>query len=145
MSARSSIIKSLTEKFKEIDGTGEYKTNLFTNAYAQNKFWTEINDFPAVFVVGGQEERQYHTAGFQWGFYSISIKAYVQQEDPAEELEDLINDIELVLKNNNVLTYGPNPGEETADIRIISIITDEGLLAPYGVGEINIIVQYQAS
>lgn len=143
MSARTSIVDALVAKFKEIDGSGDYQNNIYNNAYGKNKFWDEIQDFPAIFVVGGQEQREYKPASFQWGFYSISIKAYVKQEDPQEQLESLINDIELVLKNNNVLTYGTNPGEETADIRIISIITDEGLLEPFGVGEINIIVQYQ--
>jgi hypothetical protein len=33
-------------------------------------------------------------------------------------------------------------GAETTEILITSITTDEGLLAPYGVGEINLQVRY---
>ncbi len=143
MSARTSITEALTTIFKQIDGTNGYVTNLFGNCEAKNKFWNEVQDFPCVFVVVGQETREYLPSSFQWGFLSISIKAYVKNEEPQEELEVLINDIELALKNNNTITYGISPGQQTADIRIISIITDEGLLAPYGVAEINIIVQYQ--
>lgn len=144
MSGRTSIVEALVEKFKtELNGTGPYTTNLYGNCKAVNKFWDEVNDYPYVCVVGGQEQREYLPSSFQWGFYSISIKLYVKKEEPQEELEQLISDIELVLKNTIVLTYGTLPGQETADIRITSIITDEGLLVPYGVGEINLIVQYQ--
>lgn len=143
MSARTSIVQALVDKIKEIDGNNPYTIDISSNCVAKNKFWDEFNDFPAICVIGGQELREYLPASFQWGFFSISIKVYVKNEEPQEELEQLISDIELVLKNNNTLTYGTLPGQETADIKLTSIITDEGLLVPYGVGEMNIIVQYQ--
>lgn len=143
MSARSQIVDALVEQFKNINGQAPYNINIFDNCYNKHKFWDEVTDFPSIYVVAGKEDREYQTAGFKWGYLGISIKVYVKQEEPQEQLEKLLSDIELVIDNSYRLTYGPNPGEETAEIRITSIVTDEGLLVPYGIGEVNINVQYQ--
>ena len=142
-SRRTSILKALAEKFKEIDGTGVYQTNLFNNSYPKLKFWDEINDFPAVYMSPGMEMREYLPADFTWGFLNISIKAYVKGEEPAEELELLLADLEKCIDSSREVVYDTDNGYSTTEILIQSITTDEGLLAPYGVGEININVRYQ--
>lgn len=144
MNSRQKIVAALVEKFKQIDGTGNYTINLYGNCIDKHKFWDEVQDFPTVCVVAGQEQREYLPGGFKWGHLGISIKAYVKDgDDPAKLLEELLSNLELAIDDSTVLTYGNLPGEETADIRITNIITDEGLLIPYGVGELSIIVQYQ--
>lgn len=143
MSKRTSILKALSEKFKEIDGTGIYTTNLFNNSYPKLKFWDEVNDFPAVYMSSGGETREYHPAQFAWGYLMISIKAYVKGEDAHDQLEQLLEDLEKCIDANRVLKYDTEQNYETTEILIQSITTDEGLLAPYGVGEINIEVRYQ--
>lgn len=143
MSKRSSIINALAEKFKEIDGTNGYNINLFGNVYPKLKFWDEVNDFPAVYMVAGSEQREYHPANFTWAYLNISVKVYVRGEDePQATLELLLEDLETCVNNNRVLTYGTEPGQETTEILVQSIITDEGLLHPYAVGEINLQVRY---
>lgn len=141
MSARSSIIKALEEKLKAIDGTGSYLTNLSGNVYTKLKFWDEINDFPSVYIVAGSESREYLPGGFKWGFLNVSLKVYVKNETPIQSLEELLQDIETVLDGSTQLQYSTN--KETTDILISSIVTDEGLLAPYGVGEVTIVIRYQ--
>ncbi len=141
MSARQDIVKALVQEFKQINGTAPYTVNLSNNVLTKHKFWDEFNDFPAVCVVAGKEEREYLPGNFSWGFLGVSIKVYVKQEDPAEQLEALLTDIESVINKSYRLTYAA--GKETAEIRITSIVTDEGLLVPYGIGEVNISVQYQ--
>lgn len=142
-SKRISIVKALTEKFKEIDGTGIYKTNLFQNAHPKLKFWDEVNDFPSVYLAAGTEMREYLPSNFIWGYLNISVKVYVKSEDEAQEqLEALLADLETCVDANRVLAYGEMPGEETTEILVQSITTDEGLLAPFGVGEINLQVRY---
>lgn len=141
MSARSSITTALVDKLKLINGTGIYSTNLFDNVYAMHKFWDECNDFPSIFVVPGTEAREYHPAGFKWGFLNISIKLYTKSENPVQELENLLQDVEKLLDSNRNITYAT--GKETTEILITSIVTDEGLLIPYGVGEVTINVRYQ--
>lgn len=140
MSHRREIIKALVAKIKEIDGTGSFKVNLFNNCFDKQKFWDECTDFPTICVVAGTETREYLPASLQWGYLGVSLKLYVKGEDPSDMLEDLIEDVQLVINNNARLSY---EGGQTADIRILSIVTDEGLLIPYGIGEVNISIQYQ--
>lgn len=142
MSRRTSIIKALTEKLKLIDGQDKYKTNLYQNAYAKLKFWDEVNDFPSVYLTPGSEQREYHPGDFAWGFLGVSIKVYCNGEDSQEQLETLLEDIEHCVDANRVLVYDSTSGYETTEILIQSITTDEGLLAPYAVGEVNLQVRY---
>lgn len=143
MSRRTSIVKALSEKFKQIDGTGPYKTNINNNSFPKLKFWDEVQDFPCVYMSPGQEIRDYLPAQFTWGMLMVSIKVYVRnQEDPQQELESLLDDLETCIDANRVLQYDVDNNLETTEILIQSITTDEGLLAPYGVGEINLEVRY---
>ncbi len=142
MSRRTSIVKALTEKFKGIDGSAPYTTNLFGNAEAKLKFWDECNDFPTVFCTPGSETREYLPGEFTWGFLGVCVKVYVKGEDAQEQLEALLEDIETCVDANRVLVYDAVNNYETTEILITSITTDEGLLAPYGVGEVNLQVRY---
>jgi hypothetical protein len=143
MSRRTSIVKALVEKFKEIDGTNGYNVNLFGNVYPKLKFWDEVNDFPAVYMVAGSEQREYHPANFTWAFLGISVKVYVRgEDDPQASLELLLEDLEKCVNNNRVLVYDVDNSYETTEILVQSITTDEGLLNPYAVGEINLQVRY---
>jgi hypothetical protein len=144
MSVRTSIVKALSEKLKLIDGTGIYKTNIFNNVYPKLVFWDECNDFPAIYMSTGSETREYLPGNFKWAFLGVSLKLYVKGEDPAQQLEELLEDVEKCIDLNRTLVYDPLiVGAQTTEILINSIITDEGLLAPYGVGEINLVLQYQ--
>lgn len=142
MSKRSSIVNALTAKLKQIDGTGKYKTNLFTNAFPYLRFWDEIADFPAVYTTPGTEHREYHPSGFTWAFLGLSVKVYCHGEDAQQQLEYLLEDIEVCVNDNRVLVYDADKGYETTEILVQSITTDEGLLAPFAVGEINLLVRY---
>jgi hypothetical protein len=140
MSVRSSITNALVEKLKTIDGTS-YTSNISNTTYALTKFWDEVFDFPSVYITPGPESREYLPGGFKWSYLNLSIKVYTKGEDPINELEVLLGDIETVIDLNRVLTYDTN--KETTDIYINSIVTDEGLLLPYAVGEVSITVRYQ--
>lgn len=142
MSKRTSIIKALTEKLKAIDGTEPYQTNLFGNAYAKLKFWDEVEDFPCVYLTPGSEMREYHPGDFAWGFLNIAIKLYCRGENAQDDLEKLLEDVEHCVDTNRNLVYDTDTGYDTTEILIQSITTDEGLLAPYAVGEINLQVRY---
>jgi hypothetical protein len=143
MSKRTSIIRALVEKLKTIDGTLPYQTNLSSNAYAKLKFWDEVEDFPSVYCTPGSEMREYHPSGFTWGFLGISIKVYCRGEEAQTQLEQLLEDVETCVDANRVLVYDETRHYETTEILVQSITTDEGLLAPYAVGEINLQVRYQ--
>lgn len=142
MSRRTSIIKALAEKFKQINGQDPYQVNLFQNAYPKLKFWDEIEDFPSLYMSPGSEYREYLPGDFAWGFLGVSVKVYCRGEDSQEQLEKLLEDVEKCVDLNRVLTYDTAKNYETTEILISSITTDEGLLAPYAVGEINLQVRY---
>jgi hypothetical protein len=142
MSRRTSIVKALVEKFQTIDGNAPYQTNLFTNAFAKLKFWDEVNDFPCVYVHPGVETREYFPGEFSWGFLGVCVKVYVRGEDAQEQLEALLEDLENCIDANRQATYDLVKNYQITDIMVTSITTDEGLLAPYGVGEINLQVRY---
>ena len=143
MSARASIVKALVEELKRINGEGTFQTDLSGNVSNQLKFYDELNDFPFVCVTAGYESREYLPSDFKWGFVNISIKIYVQNEEAQFELEKLISDVELVLHDNEQLSYSAGTDEKLTEILITSIQTDEGVLTPIGVGEINIVARYQ--
>jgi hypothetical protein len=135
-------VKALAEKLKTINGQAPYQTNLFQNVYPKLQFWNEVNDFPSVYMSPGSEYREYLPGDFTWGFLGISIKAYCRGEDSQEQLEALLEDLETCLDENRVLVYDSAKNYETTEILIQSITTDEGLLDPYAVGEVNLQVRY---
>lgn len=144
MSKRTSITKKLIEVINaSLIGNAPYTTNLYNNAYAKLKFWDEVNDFPAVYATPGAEYREYLPAQFSWAYLGISLKVYCKGDTAQEELEVLLEDLETCIDANRVLVYDANNNYETTEILIQSITTDEGLLAPYAVGEINLQVRYQ--
>lgn len=138
---RNKIVKELVVKLKQINGTLPYKSNLYgKNVLDKLRFWDEINDFPTICVVAGNETREYHPSNFKWGFLNIALKLYVYGENSHELLENLISDVENIIDANENLTIDNGT---TTEILITSIVTDEGLLSPYGVGEVNLQVRYQ--
>ena len=142
MSRRTSILKALAEKLKLLDGTN-YDSNIYGNAYPKLKFWDEVNDFPSIYMSPGTEVRDYQLSGFAWGLLGISIKIYCRGDSAQEQLEQLLDDVEKVIDTNRALIYNDTNNHETTEILIASVTTDEGLLVPFAVGEINLQVRYQ--
>ena len=141
---RQSIVGALVTKLKEINGTGTYLTNLHENVHPRLKFWDEVEEFPAVHMNAGSESREYQGGGYKDRFLSVTIRCYVNEEDAVDALDKLLEDVETALESNSTLTYYDRTGTEqsTRQITIVSIDTDEGVLEPYGVGEILIEVRY---
>lgn len=141
MSARSSIAKQLKQVLSSIDATGVYTSKVYSNnILTKLVFWDEVSDFPTICIVPGSESREYLPGGFKWALLNVTIKLYVQGENAETQLEDLLTDVELVLTANENLEYSEN--KHTTEILITSITTDEGLLNPYGVGEVTLQVRY---
>lgn len=140
MSKRNSIVTAIADKLKAIDGSAPYLVNVYGNAFPYLRFWDEVQNFPCVYMTPGSEYREYLPGDFKWAFLSVSLKVYCNGEDSSNQLEQLLEDIETCIDANRVLEYAP--GRETTEILITSIVTDEGLLAPYAVGEINVQVRY---
>ena len=140
---RGAIMNALATEFKNIDGSGSYKSRLDSNVETRMKFWDEVEQFPAVHMAAGAETREYYGGGQKWRFLRITIRAYVNSEDPIEELEELLEDLETVIDSSNNLTYKQLGGSAgVTQFTVISIDTDEGVLAPLGIGELIIEARY---
>lgn len=142
---RKKIVDALVEKLKEIDGNYPYNSNVFNNVDGHLKFLDQIEEYPKVCVVAGDETREYQPGEFKWRFLNIDIRCYIEnQEDPQEVLALLVEDIERVIDENDGLVYDDtvSPNEQLTSLTIMSISTDEGVLTPLGIGEINVLCRY---
>ena len=141
---RLAIVDALVAAIKNIDGTAQFRTNLFEQVSPRLKFWDEVEEFPAVHLNAGSETREYQGGGHKDRFMSVTLRCYVNEEDAVVALEALMEDVETVLEQNSRLAYTDRNGntQYTQQITIVSIDTDEGVLEPYGVGEMQIEVRY---
>ena len=142
---RKKVAEALVSKIKEIDGNHPYNSNIFNNADSHLVFLDEIQQYPKVCVVAGDEERIYQPGGFKWRFLTVTIRAYVEDaNDPQEVLSLLLEDLERVIDDNDILVYDDtvSPNLATSSLTIQTIGTDEGVISPLGIGEMMIEVRY---
>ena len=143
-SRRHNILEGLVTALKTIDGSGAFLSNVGENVHPRMKFWDEVDEFPAIHLNAGGETRDYQTAGYKDRFLQITVRCYVNEEDAQVALGALLEDVETVLEKHSRLTYFDSTftKNNTHQITIISIDTDEGALEPLGVGEMIIEVRY---
>ena len=143
--ARKKIVDALVERIKGIDGNFPYNSNLFNNVHGHMVFLDQIQEYPKVCIIAGDESREYQPGQFKWRFLNLDIRVYVEDpEDPQEVLALLIEDIERVIDDNDVLTYDDtvSPNLTTTSLTLQSMSTDEGVLTPLGIGEVTIECRY---
>ena len=145
-SRRRDIANFLVGELKKIDGgvstfdsSYTYQVNLFDNVFRRLKFLDEINDFPSVYLQAGTEDRIYQSKGLTTSTLDLMIRVYVNTEDAVETLESTMQDIEFVIYNMDTEQYG------MMDVQVATMGTDEGLLDPYGIGEVGVTVQYDVT
>ena len=140
---RSAIVNAFVDKLEQINGTGNFKTTV-ASVEPRLKFWDEISEFPAVHVNAGGETREYEGADFKFRFLTLTFRCYVNEDDAVPALEKLLEDVETVIETNNPITYTDALGstQSTVQTTINSIDTDEGVLEPFGIGEMICTIQY---
>ena len=143
-SRRLNIVEALADKLIVIDGKGEFLSDVNNNVVPRLKFWDEVEEFPAIHLNPGSEARQYQTGGYKDRFLSVTVRIYVQEEDAQEALGRLLEDVETVIEENSRLDYYDNRAvaQSTHQISVLSITTDEGVLEPLGVAEMELEVRY---
>tara|TARA_R100000234_G_C4902464_1_gene136235 strand:+ start:140 stop:589 length:450 start_codon:yes stop_codon:yes gene_type:complete len=142
---RKKVAEALAEKLQLIDGNHPYKSNVFDHVGTRMTYLDDIEEFPKICVIAGDESREYQPGGFKWRFLLLSIRVYVRTEDdPQEELSLLLEDIERVVDENDVLVYDDSvsPSLQTTSTTIQSITTDEGVIHPLGIGEMLVEIRY---
>jgi hypothetical protein len=141
---RRNIINHILTNLKLIDGSISslnsnytFQNNIFSNVFRKIKFLDEVNDFPSIFFQVGEEVRVYNTSGNTTGLIPLTLRIYVNDEESSGSLDSLIQDIEHIIYNLDTGVYS------IRDIIISSIDTDEGLVKPYGISEIEILIDYE--
>ena len=132
-------LKKINGAVSTFDSSYTYQVNLFDNVFRRLKFIDEINDFPSVYLQAGTEDRVYDSKGLTTSTLDLMIRVYVHTENAVEELESTMQDIEFVIYNMDTEKYG------IMDVQVASMGTDEGLLDPYGIGEVAVTVQYDVT
>ena len=143
--ARKKIVEALVKQLKGINGNHPYNSNVFNNVHPNMIFLDQIQEYPKVCVVAGDESREYQPNEFKWRFLRLDIRVYVEnQEDPQEVLALLMEDIERVIDENDVLIYDDtvSPNLTTTSLTLESLSTDEGVLNPLGIGEMTVLCRY---
>ena len=145
-SRRGTIVDFIVTNLKNIDGAVSsydaaytYNNNLFNNVYRKLKFLDEVNDFPALYVSAGTENRDFNSKSLTVATLDVTIRAYVFGEDNSQSLVDnMTQDIEHV-----IYSLGDNPDKGILDITIDGITSDEGLATPYGLAEVELTIVYR--
>jgi len=143
--ARKKIVDALVKQIKVINGIHPYNSNAFNNVHGNMIFLDQIQEYPKICVVAGDEARQYQPGEFKWRFLNVDIRVYVEnQEDSQEALAILMEDIERVIDDNDILSYDTtvSPNLKTTSLTLLSLSTDEGVLAPLAIGEMTVECRY---
>lgn len=142
---RKKVVTALVNKLKLINGNHPYNSNVFNNVDGHLKFLDEIEQYPKICVVAGDEFREYQPGDFKWRLLDLTIRAYISDNNDAQEtLALLLEDIERVVDDNDNLVYDDtvDPSQSTTSLTIGSISTDEGVISPLGIGEMTVRVRY---
>ena len=140
---RSAILNAMAELFEKIDGGDGYKQDLTGAIDTRMQFWDEVDSFPCLHMAAGTETREYYGGGNKWRFLTVTIRIYVNSEDPITELEELLEDVETVIDDAGQFNYSTTEGtKDVSQVTVISISTDEGALQPLGVGEMIVEIRY---
>lgn len=152
MNHRASIAVALKDRIiSELDGSKPelYFTNLYGNASTRIYKFEEINEFPYVGIALGSETFSYLPSAQQEVWLELLVYAFVREQVNVQaELENIISDIKTVVDTGGNLSYTVNTPDGSSypwsiiEWRIASVDTDEGLLAPHGLGQISISVKY---
>ena len=141
MTKRGLIAAALETELKKIKPSNGYQTNLYESVVKRFIFADEDPELPLVSFSTGTESIRYLPGGTQDRFLAVNLRCYVSNEDdPQTELEKLIQDIELVIERSARLAL--SDGSTVRDIKINLIDTDQGVLAPLGLAEIQLVVEY---
>lgn len=148
---RTAVLHTVTTELKRINGGIDsragiprtpytFKSNVYNNVFRGFKYLDAINDFPTVCVFGADEARVHIGSGIKYGTFELRIRGYVWSGDNSMTLaEDLADDIDFIIEGIHRI----GTDLEIVDARVLSLSTDDGLLAPWGLCDLIAEVAYQ--
>ena len=111
-----------------------------SNIFKNYKFLDEINDFPSVCFVAGSENREELGANRRLGTIEVALRGYVFDENNVDIAEILAQNVESKVDSFSANVAARANG--VADARVTAFRTDEGVLQPYGVADLEIEILY---
>lgn len=148
-SIRNTLIDTLQKELTASNKGSKYYTDIDMAVSGKSQYLDQIDTFPAIGVGLGPERMEYLPGGLRWNYLTLYIRCYVKSEDESDELlELLIHDIKTIIDSFEVLPYTINQPDGTSveksvtKMTVLGITTDEGLLRPIGVGEVQLELQY---
>ena len=111
-----------------------------SNIFKRFKFLDELNDFPSVCFVAGAERRDQLGANRRLGTIDVALRGYVFDENNVDKAEILAQNVESKVDSFSANVAARANG--VSDARVVSFRTDEGLLQPYGVADLEIQILY---
>ena len=135
MARRNQIIEALVTDLGQIDSVDP------ANVSRKYRFLDDVNDFPYITFVPRQELRRHRGDGRKHASLVVDIRAYVydgDSEDICEVAEDLADSIEAKI-DAFAASHRDLVVEEA---EVISLRTDDGLMLPYGVADLQVTISY---
>jgi inorganic pyrophosphatase len=112
------------------------------NVFRTYKYMHDLNDFPAITFIPRQEQRDHFGDQQVHGIIAVQLRCYVYDGDTADiadECERLADQIEAAI-DTFAETYRQYEVEEA---RVVSLRTDDGLMTPYGVADLQVSILYR--
>lgn len=120
-------------------------SNVGDRVFGQLKYLDQINDFPTICLYESQPEERTEIGGeIIYADLILMIRGYVNGEDPQTLCDNLIEDILYIIGS---FRYSQEYFDycRIQDLKVLRVGTDEGLLEPYGVCEVEIDITYEAT
>jgi hypothetical protein len=136
MARRTDIIEAF------IAHLGSNTDVLTANVYRVFKYLDDVNDFPAITFVPRRIERDHRGAGRQMDVMGIDLRIYVYDGDTADiaaECERLAEQVEEAIDT----FAAANRALEVEEARVATLRTDDGLMSPYGIADIQLAITYE--
>lgn len=128
MSQRTDIIRTLVSHIATATDSAGFRGMRFLH---------EVNSFPAFYVHPQNESRVHEGAGGAYAVAAISLRGY-QYSDQLDDIETFMRNLEIAIQ-----TYAPTYPNLADDARVVSVRTDEGIMAPYGIVDMQLEVLYR--
>jgi len=112
-------------------------TNDVAQVSKRYQYMDEINDFPAITFVARQEAREHRGAGRKLAVLRIDLRLYVYDRD--------ISDLDLLTRKVEDVINTFTENHRSLEVEITQVVTvdgDEGLMRPYQVADLQILITY---
>ena len=100
----------------------------------KSPYITDVTTFPSITVLRPDTERLHTSSGAILKTMRTKIRGYVRDEHPTAKAELLARQIEYELQTIKTDVFD--------SIKVVSVMTDDGILRPYGMCELGIEVQW---